>query len=71
MRPVNVAEWHLPQAHELEAWSDARAFDGTAAIAQPLIAPLYAGRSVQEVLGALLGDVAYDARTALRTNWQA
>src|SRR5206468_2920982 len=33
--------WHLPEAHYLESWSDARAYDGTASIVQPLIAPLY------------------------------
>ncbi len=47
--------WHLPEAHYLEAWGDARAFDGTEAIAQPLIAPLYEGMSALEVL-ALLRD---------------
>jgi molybdopterin-containing oxidoreductase family iron-sulfur binding subunit len=46
--------WHVPQAHPLEAWSDARAFDGTATIMQPLIAPLYeSARSPHEVLAAL------------------
>jgi molybdopterin-containing oxidoreductase family iron-sulfur binding subunit len=42
--------WHVPAAHPLEAWSDARAFDGTVTIVQPLIAPLYAGcKSAHEV----------------------
>ena len=45
--------WHIPAAHPLEAWSDARAFDGTVTILQPLIAPLYEGKSVHEVLAAL------------------
>ncbi|MGN6789801.1 MAG: TAT-variant-translocated molybdopterin oxidoreductase, partial [Rhodanobacteraceae bacterium] len=35
-----LATWHVPQAHELETWGDALAFDGTASLAQPLIAPL-------------------------------
>ena len=43
--------WHLPEAHYLEAWSDARAYDGTASIVQPLIEPLYQGRSAHEVRG--------------------
>ncbi|MDQ6801461.1 MAG: TAT-variant-translocated molybdopterin oxidoreductase [Acidobacteriota bacterium] len=47
--------WHLPQSHPLEAWSDLRAFDGTASIAQPLIAPLYATRSAHEILSLLAG----------------
>jgi molybdopterin-containing oxidoreductase family iron-sulfur binding subunit len=45
--------WHIPQAHSLETWSDARAFDGTATILQPLIAPLYGGKSAHEVLATL------------------
>jgi molybdopterin-containing oxidoreductase family iron-sulfur binding subunit len=48
-----LCHWHIPEAHFLESWSDARAFDGTASIVQPLIAPLYAGRSSHEVLSAL------------------
>ncbi|HZT42118.1 MAG TPA: TAT-variant-translocated molybdopterin oxidoreductase [Chthonomonadaceae bacterium] len=45
--------WHLPETHYLEAWSDARAFDGTTSIVQPLIAPLYDNRSAHEVLSEL------------------
>ena len=47
--------WQIPMTHSLEAWGDARAFDGTASIVQPIIAPLYDGRSEIEVLSALLG----------------
>jgi MoCo/4Fe-4S cofactor protein with predicted Tat translocation signal len=49
-----LSHWHIPQAHPLEAWSDARAYDGTATILQPLIAPLYDScRTAHEVLAAL------------------
>ncbi len=53
-RPRRSASWHVPEAHELEAWGDVRASDGTATIQQPLIAPLYGGRSAIEVVAALL-----------------
>lgn len=48
--------WHLPEAHYLEAWSDARAYDGTLSIIQPLIRPLYGGRSVHEVIDLVFGS---------------
>ena len=40
-----LCHWHLPEAHYLEGWSDGRAYDGTVSIQQPLIAPLYGGRT--------------------------
>ena len=42
--------WHVNGTHFLEEWSDARAHDGTASIVQPLIAPLYHGKSFHEVV---------------------
>src|SRR5439155_20780750 len=42
--------WNLPEAHALESWGDARAYDGTVTVMQPLIAPLYERRTTQEVL---------------------
>ena len=48
-----LCHWHIPEAHFLESWSDTRAFDGTVSIVQPLIAPLYGGRSAHEVIGAM------------------
>ncbi len=45
-----ICHWHIPQTHYLEEWSDARAYDGTATLIQPLIAPLYEGKSAHEVL---------------------
>jgi Fe-S-cluster-containing dehydrogenase component/anaerobic selenocysteine-containing dehydrogenase len=46
----------VPLAHELEAWSDARAADGTRSIAQPVIRPRFVVASPIELLGALAGD---------------
>ncbi|HEV3331366.1 MAG TPA: TAT-variant-translocated molybdopterin oxidoreductase [Bryobacteraceae bacterium] len=48
-----MCQWNLPEAHYLETWGDARAFDGTVTIQQPLIEPLYGGRSVLQVLNML------------------
>ncbi len=51
-----ACQWHLPRAHYLEIWGDARAFDGTVSIVQPLIEPLYDGKSPIEILSMLLDD---------------
>ena len=47
---------HVPRAHELEAWGDQRALDGTISVQQPLIAPLFGGTSDLELL-AFLADL--------------
>ena len=39
------AKWHIPRAHYLESWGDARAVGGTLSVVQPLILPLFGGRS--------------------------
>lgn len=42
--------WHVAEKHFLEAWSDTRAYDGTASIIQPLVQPLYDSHSIHEVV---------------------
>jgi len=62
--------WHLPEAHYLEAWSDVRAFDGTTTIVQPLIAPLYDGKSAHELLSVLLGKSGVPGYDSVREHWK-
>ena len=64
------SHWHIPQAHSLESWSDARAYDGTVSIIQPLIAPLYVGKSLHEVVAALLGQPSASGYELVRTYWK-
>jgi molybdopterin-containing oxidoreductase family iron-sulfur binding subunit len=63
--------WHVPEAHSLEAWSDARAFDGTLTILQPLIAPLYGGRSLHELLATFTSRPERTGYEIVREHWQA
>ncbi|RMD85945.1 MAG: 4Fe-4S dicluster domain-containing protein [Candidatus Dadabacteria bacterium] len=67
---ARLCHWHVNQAHELEAWGDARAFDGTVTIQQPLIEPLYDGKTPYEVLAVLLGEPAPNAREIVRAYWK-
>ncbi|HET6726009.1 MAG TPA: TAT-variant-translocated molybdopterin oxidoreductase [Gammaproteobacteria bacterium] len=62
--------WHVPAAHELESWGDARAYDGTISLIQPLIAPLYHGHSAYEVLRAVSGDDVKDGYAVMRQYWR-
>ena len=74
-----VSTWQLNKAHYLESWSDARAYDGTISIVQPMIEPMYGGKSAHDVLQGLLDDPqasAYDAvvanaRTYIKGNFEA
>ena len=43
--------WHVAETHYLESWSDARAYDGTVSIVQPLILPLYEGTLAARTAG--------------------
>jgi len=65
-----LCHWHLAEAHPLEAWSDARAFDGTATILQPLIQPLYDGRTAHEVLAAMSDRPSRSAHDIVREHWR-
>jgi molybdopterin-containing oxidoreductase family iron-sulfur binding subunit len=64
-----LCHWHVPQAHYLETWSDVRAGDGTVTIIQPLIAPLYGGRSFHEVVAALSEGGPRPAYELVRAFW--
>ena len=65
-----LCQWHIPQNHYLESWSDARAYDGTTSIIQPLILPLYAGKSAHEVLDAFLEQPGRSDYDIVRDYWQ-
>ena len=64
-----LATWTIPAAHYMELWGDARAFDGTSSLIQPVIEPLYNGKSPYEVLAALLGQPDAKGYDILRQYW--
>ncbi len=61
------ARWFVPAAHYLESWGDARAYDGTYSIVQPLVQPLHHGKSAVEVLLAMTGAPAGHSLAMLRS----
>ncbi|MGH9532337.1 MAG: TAT-variant-translocated molybdopterin oxidoreductase, partial [Terriglobales bacterium] len=66
-----LCHWHIPEAHYLEAWSDTRAYDGTVSIVQPLIAPLYDGKSDHEVVTAFTEQPDQSGYDIVRAYWKA
>ncbi len=68
---ANVVDWHINSAHYLEYWSDVRAYDGTATVVQPMIEPLYGGKSAHEIVQSMLDDPDLSAYDAVRKNWSA
>lgn len=65
-----LCDWHIPAAHYLESWSDARAYDGTATIIQPLISPLYGGRNAHELVATLAGNAGASAYELVQAYWE-
>jgi MoCo/4Fe-4S cofactor protein with predicted Tat translocation signal len=64
-----LCHWHIPEAHYLESWTDARAYDGTVTIIQPLIAPLYGGKTPHEVLAAFTDRPDRSSHDVVREHW--
>ena len=64
------AEWHIPRAHYLESWGDARAVGGTLSVVQPLILPLFGGRTAVEVLGLMVGGKDRPGYEIVRETWK-
>lgn len=65
-----ACHWHLPLAHPLESWGDARAVDGAVCIVQPTVAPLYSTRTVPQILAMLSGAIDPAPETPVRTTWR-
>ncbi|MGO4515669.1 TAT-variant-translocated molybdopterin oxidoreductase [Terriglobus sp. 2YAB30_2] len=74
-----IAHWHINKAHYLESWSDARAYDGTLSIIQPMIDPLYGGKTAHDLLAQFTDNpqssgydaVLANAKTVIKGNFEA
>jgi molybdopterin-containing oxidoreductase family iron-sulfur binding subunit len=66
-----AAKWHLPEAHYLEAWGDQATSDGLASIQQPMIEPLYGGRTAAEIVALVIGNKDTKAHDIAKNYWTA
>jgi molybdopterin-containing oxidoreductase family iron-sulfur binding subunit len=67
---AELCQWHVNETHYLEAWGDTRAYDGTVSIVQPLIAPLYGGKSAHEVVSLLVGQPSTAGHDIVQNYWK-
>ena len=66
-----LARWHVPAAHFLESWGDARTYDGTYTTIQPMILPLWGGISELDILAKLLGGATTDGPELIRATLES
>jgi Fe-S-cluster-containing dehydrogenase component len=66
-----LCHWHVPAAHYLESWGDTRSYDGTVTIVQPLIEPLYDGKSAYELLAVFSEQYDRKPYEIVKSFWQA
>ena len=64
-----AANWSIPEAHFLEAWGDLRHVDGTASIQQPMIEPMFGGKTAAEIIAVLVGAKSNKAYDLVKAHW--
>ena len=68
---AELCHWHISETHYLEQWGDTRAYDGTVSIIQPLIAPLYSGKSAYEFISLLNGQAETPGFELVQNYWKS
>lgn len=68
---ASQSTWVIPAAHYTEMWGDALSFDGTVSLIQPVIEPLYGGKSPIELTAAFLGQGSANGYDLVRQFWQS
>ena len=68
---AELCQWHVPSTHYLEMWSDARSVDGTVSIVQPLLQPMYGGKSPHEIIATLSDRAERNGYDVVREYWAA
>jgi molybdopterin-containing oxidoreductase family iron-sulfur binding subunit len=68
---ATAAKWHVPEAHFLESWGDHATSEGLAAIQQPMIEPMYGGRTALEIVAVLTGSKDTKSHDIVKNYWSA
>jgi Fe-S-cluster-containing dehydrogenase component len=68
---AELCHWHISETHYLEQWGDARSYDGTVSIVQPLIAPLYNSKSIYEFVSLLNGQAETPGYELVQNYWKS
>ncbi|HXJ19909.1 MAG TPA: TAT-variant-translocated molybdopterin oxidoreductase [Polyangia bacterium] len=61
--------YFIPAAHSLESWGDGRASDGVVTVIQPLIDPLWGGKTEADVLAAFVNEGDQGTHALLQKYW--
>jgi molybdopterin-containing oxidoreductase family iron-sulfur binding subunit len=64
-----AVKWAVPEAHFLESWSDASTGTGAAAIQQPVIEPIFGGRTAAELVAMIAGSKDTKAHDIVKNYW--
>ncbi|MBP3191067.1 TAT-variant-translocated molybdopterin oxidoreductase [Natronogracilivirga saccharolytica] len=65
-----ASDWHVNRAHFLETWGDGYSWSGARSVIQPLIQPLFDGKSEVEFLHAVVHGEDESGHSIVRKTWQ-
>ncbi|MCC6125096.1 MAG: TAT-variant-translocated molybdopterin oxidoreductase [Pirellulales bacterium] len=64
------SHWHVPQSHVFESWNDLLMSEGCYSVQQPMLEPLYGGKSRIELLSLIVGDENHSPLDMLRASFK-
>ncbi len=62
--------WHVHRAHFLETWGDGHSYTGVRSVIQPMIQPLFDGKSEIEFLNAIITSEDVPGHQLVRDTWK-
>ncbi len=65
-----TSNWHVNRAHFLETWGDGHSWTGVRSVIQPMIQPLFGGKSEVEFLAAIVDGEDTGGYELVRDTWR-